>query len=66
MSDFFLDGGPEVGKRGVIAAVEGAPFEELPPPFDRRSIKFRLGEYDGKNSRWMFNSSARACTTALR
>ena len=34
--------------------------------FHSRSIRFRFGEYDGRNNSVIPNSFASACTTALR
>jgi len=34
--------------------------------FQSRSIRFKLGEYDGKKSNVIPNSAANPCTTAFR
>ena len=36
----------------MVAAIDGAATQESPEAFDqkRRSIRFRFGEYEGKNN----------------
>ncbi len=50
--DRVLDGGSEGFEGAMVAAIDGAATQESPEAFDqkRRSIRFRFGEYEGKNN----------------